>query len=244
MKLKLYLSSEINGDDIGTQLFQIANVVKYEKESKKNNIKRKIIFKKTDNHNWDKMFKGIFKLYNNESFNNIKFEFSDIDNITSLNNIFLTNKYEEYDDNIRDKMIRIIYNNEDLMYDAYYKYRDILDYYGEKTKDDELVALYFDNDIEIDYYVKALDCININNLVIFCKNKEECIYKLSRDKYNIYYVENMNEDSEIILYSMFQHNIISRSYICLWASYISHYDNKIVISPRNNIHHKNITKYI
>ena len=41
MKLKLYLSSEINGDDIGTQLFQIANVVKYEKESKKNNIKRK-----------------------------------------------------------------------------------------------------------------------------------------------------------------------------------------------------------
>jgi len=57
---------------------------------------------------------------------------------------------------------------------------------------------------------------------------------------------NICDGVRLILMSMFKHNIISSSLESLWASYISYYENKIVIAPKEieYIGHKNINIYI
>ena len=67
-----YISSNICGS-LGEQLFQIANVFKFVKESQKNKIRRKVVFKKDENRYWDTIFNGIFKIYDEGVYNNIDF---------------------------------------------------------------------------------------------------------------------------------------------------------------------------
>jgi hypothetical protein len=243
-----YISSNICGS-LGEQLFQIANVFKFVKESRKNKIRRKVVFRKTENRYWDTIFNGIFKIYDEGVYNNIDFiELQD--NLESYydnnSNIKLTNKSNIFHENIKERMVRIIYNDEDLMYGAYYKYRNILDHFGEDTTDNDMVSIEYDNNLDNEYYINGVEHVGIKNLVIFCKNKDECNTIFSNDKYKIYYVESMDAEEEIILFSMFKNNIISGSMNNLWASYISHYDNKIVIAPKimKDSGYKNITTYL
>ena len=226
------LSYDIFGD-LGEQLFQIADVYKFAKESRKNNIRRKIVFKKGNKY-WDTIFNSQFRLYEEGVYNNINFlkvsgDFNKYYNDNS--NIKLDICNYKFCDEVKNKMTKIIYNDEDLMYNAYYKYRDILDYYGSNTKDSDLVCLDYKNDINIEYYKEALKLIDINNVVIFCDKKDNIVNHFD-DKYNIYYIENIDIETGLILFSMFQHNILSYSLECLWASYISHYDMKLVVAPK------------
>ena len=64
-----FLSYDISGD-LGEQLFQLSNIYKFAKESRKNNIKRKIVFKKGNKY-WDKIFSGLFRLYEDGLYNTI-----------------------------------------------------------------------------------------------------------------------------------------------------------------------------
>lgn len=237
-----FLSYDISGD-LGEQFFQLSNIYKFAKESRKNNIRRKIVFKKGNKY-WDTIFCGLFRLYEDGVYNTIEFKevSQDISNYYSeKSNIMLKDTTYEFCDDIREKMTKIIYNNEDLMYKAYYKYREILEYYGKDTKDSDVVCLDYRRGIDINYYKEALNLIDINNLVVFCDKKSDII-DLFDSKYNIYYVENVDIELGLILYSMFQYNILSDNLEYLWATYISHYDVKKIIAPNKLKRYNN--KYV
>jgi hypothetical protein len=165
--------------------------------------------------------------------------------------------FKHIDDTLREKMISIVYSNEDIMYPAYYKYRDILDYFGNNTKDDDMVSLHirrtdylslsnYNYNLDMSYYKEALQIVNKKKVVVFSDDIEWCIdnfndYVNRENIYNIYYVSTkifkedelgIKDDIEFILMSMFKNNIIANSYFSLWASFISYYKSKIIIAPK------------
>ena len=133
-------------------------------------------------------------------------------------------------------MLNIVYNNEDVMYPAYYKYRDILDNFSDKTLDDEMVSLHISKKdlIDIDYYKNSLENMNKKYVVIFTDDiywfSNNILDKINiNSKYNIYYVIENDKSIEFVLMSMFKNHIIEQTSYSLWASYISYYDNKVVL---------------
>ena len=78
----LYTSIDIIGG-LGNQLFQIAYIIYFLRLSKKNKIKRKLIFKYDENEvnnidissirkvYWNTLFKGLFRVLNVNDYNNI-----------------------------------------------------------------------------------------------------------------------------------------------------------------------------
>ena len=249
-----YITININGT-IGEQLFQISNLLSI-KYKKRDVNKVKIILNKNDNNKLNNMFNNVFKFYEYNEYG-----FVNIDNIgeigdASINNVAIKNYKKVFDDDIKNKILDIAYNNEDMMYEAYYKYRDILKHFGDDTTDDDMISLDYKCGNE-EYYKTALNTIDKKNIVIFGNigNNNDNDKKIF-EKYNCYYIDNISDkcDSDnnmcdgvrLILMSMFKHNIISNSLESLWASYISYYENKIVIAPKEieYIGHKNINIYI
>jgi hypothetical protein len=275
----LYTSVDIKGG-LGNQLFQIAYIIYFLRLSKRQRIKRKLVFKSYDDSEpntlelqrktyWNTLFKGLFRTLNIKDFQSIalNIEYNEIEQhkyneppYNTKNNILFTGNYQTFkyiDENLRDKMIEIVYSNEDIMYSAYYKYRDILDHFGSNTKDDDMVSLHirrgdylslsnYNYNLEMSYYKDAMNIANKKNIVVFSDDIEWCIENfdkyVNRDNiYNIYYVSslifkenelNIKDDIEFILMSMFKNNIIANSYFSLWASFISYYKSKIVIAPK------------
>lgn len=252
-----YITININGT-IGEQLFQISNLLSI-KYKKRDVNKVKIILNKNDNNKLNNMFNNVFKFYEYNEYG-----FVDIDNIgeigdASINNVAIKNYKKVFDDDIKNKILDIAYNNEDMMYEAYYKYRDILKHFGDDTTDDDMISLDYKCGNE-EYYKTVLNTIDKKNIVIFGNigNDNDNDKKIF-EKYNCYYIDNISDISDkcdsdnnmcdgvrLILMSMFKHNIISNSLESLWASYISYYENKIVIAPKEieYIGHKNINIYI
>jgi len=249
-----YITININGT-IGEQLFQISNLLSI-KYKKRDVNKVKIILNKNDNNKLNNMFNNVFKFYEYNEYG-----FVDIDNIgeigdASINNVAIKNYKKVFDDDIKKKILDIAYNNEDMMYGAYYKYRDILKYFGDDTTDDDMISLDYQCCNE-EYYKTALNKIDKKNIVVFGNigNDNDNNKKLF-EAHNCYYIDdiidkcdacnNMDDGVRLILMSMFKHNIISSSLESLWASYISYYENKIVIAPKEieYIGHKNINIYI
>jgi hypothetical protein len=277
----LYTSIDITGD-LGNQLFQIAYIIHFLRLSKKNKIKRKLVFKYYDNeidnkvnspllrrYYWNTLFKGLFRVLNTNEYNNIPIPIIH-DEIVSHKyteppsevkyNILFKGNYQTFkyiDDTLREKLISIVYSNEDIMYSAYYKYRDILNYFGNNTKDDDMVSLHIrrtenlsdsinNYNLEMNYYKEAMLIANKKNVVIFSDDIEWCInnfnvYANKEGLYNVYFISDKifkeNElyikiDIEFILMSMFKNNIIANSYFSLWASFISYYKTKIIIAPK------------
>ena len=71
----------------------------------------------------------------------------------------------------------------------------------------------------------------------------------------MYFVEINNVEIEFLLMTLFKHNIIANSTFSLWASYISPYQDKLVIAPKqwyannvsidyNELYHNYITHII
>ena len=286
----LYTSIDIKGG-IGNQLFQIAYIIYFLRLSKRHRIKRKLVFECKDDigtnpleiHRktyWNTLFKGLFRILSVEDFNNIPLNivYSEIEQhkyneppYNAKNNIIFKGNYQTFkyiDESLRDKMIGFVYSNEDIMYPAYYKYRDILDYFGSNTKDDDMVSLHirrgdylslsnYNYNLEMSYYKEAIDIANKKNIVVFSDDIEWCIENfdkyVNRDNiYKVYYVSpsifkenelNIKDDIEFILMSMFKNNIIANSYFSLWASFISYYKTKIVIAPKRWYSFDGCTEY-
>jgi hypothetical protein len=284
----LYTSVEIAGS-LENQLFQLAYMIYFLRLSKTQRIKRRLVFK-NDNPYWNTMFKGLFRVIADDEYNAIPFvkyheaaddaeaEAAEAAAHTyheppykSKEHVLLKGKYQTFnyiDDSLRDKMVNIVYSNEDIMYPAYYTYREILDYFGKDTKDDEMVSLHIrrktgaSRPLLMRYYKEALRLANKKKIVVFSDDIAWCINNLGDYVncdgggigvdgcgYNIYYVKDVSDPTiEFITMSMFQHNIIADSYFSLWASFISYYTTKMVIAPKheysNELYHKYITHII
>lgn len=269
-----YISIE-NNDNIGCQLFNIAYLINILNKSKKNNIKRRIVFRKGNHIYSDSIFKGLFTILDDDKYDKIGFDklsINDIDieslcsstkNIeicdtsTNTRNVAMTFNY--IDKSIKKKILELVYSNEDLMYQAYYMYRDILTFFGENTKDEDIAALHIlkAESKDYDYYYNALSIMNnlkIKNIAVITDDIEWAKTVLNdindindSSTYTLYYVNNAeknNYEIRFILMSMFKNLIVSNNAYdmdSLWASYLSYYDNKKVISIDKNIIHKYIT---
>jgi len=245
MKSYPYISIDLNGS-IGEQLFQIAELCVFKKKSK---IKRKILIKSDDNKILNTIFKNAFKTCSNDKYNLIDFlsiSSNYEDYYSNSNNIKLLEYNRIFNNDIKEKLTYIVYKNEDLMYAAYFKYREILEFFGNNTHDEDIVAIDYCNDYNKEFYINALKIYNKEKIVIFSKEHIDYDTIFSKDKYNIYCVKNIDNETEFILYSMFKHNLISESLNFLWSSYISHYENKKIVAHSNfkNISNNFITHYL
>ena len=283
----LYTTVDISGG-LGSHLFQLAFAIYFLRLSKKQKIKRRLVFKEetsSETSYLNTIFKGLFRFIPEDDYNKIGFNsYHSLDatqqapqasHRTSTHkyieppykareHIVLKGRYNTFKyigEALREKMINIVYSNEDIMYSAYYKYRDILNYFGDNTKDDDMVSLHirrgdylslenYNYNLPMSYYRDALRIVNKKNVVIFSDDIEWCInnfndYANRDDEYNIYYVSSKifsDEElalgatsiasTEFVLMSMFKHNIIANSYFSLWASFISYYKTKIVVAPK------------
>jgi hypothetical protein len=269
-----YISIE-NNENIGCQLFNIAYLINILNKSNRNNIKRKIVFRKGNNIYSDSIFKGLFTVLDDDKYDKIGFEKMSINDIdidieglcsttknieiceTATKNIAMTFKY--IDESVKRRIAELVYSNEDLMYSAYYMYRDTLAFFGENTRDDDVAALHIlkAEDKDYDYYYNALSIMNnlkIKNIAVITDDIEWAKTILNdindindTSIYTLYYVcnaEKNNYETRFILLSMFKNIIISNNPAdmdSLWASYLSYYDNKKVITADKNIIHKYIT---
>lgn len=187
-------------------------------------------------------------------------------------NIFFKGYYQSFlyiDDDIRQDISNYIYSNKELVKKAENVYNKIKLIF--QCLDSEMVSIHFrrtDYILEPDwicnlaedfnYYKDALNTVNKKFLVIFSDDIEWCknyMDKNFNEYKNIYYVQENDVAIEFLLMSMFQHNIIANSTFSLWASFISPYENKIIIAPKNwyakngakswqELYHKYITHII
>lgn len=272
-----YISIE-NDKNIGRQLFNLAYLINVLQSNNNNSIKRKIVFNKHNNLYYETLFKGLFNILDNEKYNSIDFnkiDIEDIDDIDKVNystssNIELYNKnldklsklhtFKDIDSSLRNKIIELVYSNEDLMYAAYYKYRDMLNYFGIYTKDDDVAMMHImkdaDLNIDKDYYNNALSIIKetckVTNIAIITDDinwAKIILNDINYDNnYRFYYIptgEKYDYEIDFLLMTMFKNIIVSSKKDCyadsLWASYISYYENKKVIVPSSI---REIHKYI
>jgi|694.fasta_scaffold100667_3 hypothetical protein len=172
-------------------------------------------------------------------------------------NPVMTFKY--IDETIKRRLLELVYSNEDLMYSAYYMYRGILAFFGENTSDDDIAALHIlkADSKDYDYYYNALSIMNdlkIKNIAVITDDIEWAKTILNdindindTSTYALYYVSNAeknNYETRFILMSMFKNLIVSNNVSdmdSMWASYLSYYENKKVITADKNIIHKYIT---
>lgn len=256
-----YITIE-NDKTIGRQLFKLAYLINILKTKNNENVKRKIVFNKDNKLYYDTLFKGLFNILDNEKYNQIAFEKIDIndvmdimDNINdadTLANIEISyytldklDTFKNIDGSLRNKVIELVYSNEDLMYSAYYKYRDVINYFGNNTKDDDAAVMHFLKGDDTDYYNNALsymkDAYKITNIAVITDDinwAKIALNDINRDNsYSFYYITTGDKDSyeiNFILMSMFKNFIVTDKKECcsdsLWASYISYYENKRVIA--------------
>lgn len=228
---------------------------------------------------WDSLFKDQFKTITNicdipfiKYCDNSSHIFNEnlpynIDANIKFNGFFQSFKY--IDDNLRDKLTHIIYSNEDLMYDAYDEYNNIKKYFGNDVCDDEIVSVHvrrtdyiysqtYHNNLSLDYYKKALSIANKKYVVVFSDDIHWCKTTIDKNLYNfekIYFVDTGIVEIDFLVMSMIKHNIIANSTFSLWSSFISSYDGKQIIAPKewyaamgpkdwNEIYHKYITNII
>ncbi len=275
---------------LGNHLFQIAMLYLYAKHSKK-----KMVFKYQqqlpDRYNlprktfWDTLFKNnstendqltvIGETEYNQIHFNTMYEGHPHKYInlpyTYEGNILFKGYFQSFkyiDDDIRRKMIDLVYSNADLMHDAYNKYNEIKERFG--CDDNDMVSvhmrrtdfIWIDNyhyNLQTDYYKKALETTDKKYIVIFSDDIKWCKENVDKSWYDykdIYFVDINDVETEFILMSMFQHNIIANSTFSLWASFISTYQQpKIIVAPKNwyaekghkeydEVYHKYITHII
>lgn len=220
---------------------------------------------------WNTLFKNQFNVLNENEYNQITFSvFQEQVNYKNLVNFYKKTplnikfngyfqSFRAYDENIRKIMRGYIYSNEELFKkanDSYEKIKSLL----EVTNDDDMISIHIrrtdyvlniehDYCLPFDYYSQALEIAQKKKIVVFSDDIDWCRENFNKDIYNydkIYFVDINDVAIEFILMSLFKHNIIANSTFSLWASYISDYDNKIVIAPKQwlakklNIDHSEI----
>jgi ACT domain-containing protein len=182
LRKQCYITIE-NNKIIGSQLFNIAYLINILKTKNNEHIKRKIVFNKDNKLYYDTLFKGLFNILDNEKYDSIKFKIVDTadilndDNDDAANNIKICKEsldklytFKDIDDELRKKIIELVYSNEDLMYSAYYKYRDVLNHFGNNTTDNDVAVIHFMKNPDVDYYNNALsflrDAYKVTNIAV------------------------------------------------------------------------------
>jgi len=262
----LYITIE-NDESIGRQLFNLAYLINILKTKNNRYIKRKIVFNKDNKLYYDTLFKGLFNILDDEKYRSINFE--TLDTMDTSENIKVSNAsnasndklytFKNIDDSLRTKVIELVYSNEDLMYAAYYKYRDVLNYFGNNTNDDDVAVMHIMKDCDANYYNDALSLMNdvykVTNIAVVTDDinwAKIALCDINRDgNYSFYYItsdEKYSYEINFILMSMFKNFIITDKKECaadsLWASYISYYDNKKIVVSSSISDFQNIHKYI
>lgn len=271
-----YISTDIMGG-LGNQLFQIANVLLYNNYL---NEKKQIVFKNDDKlfnyfnlprkTFWNSLFLNQFKILNETEYNQIKFAIiTEKENHKNLiepftfcpYNILFKGYFQSfkyYDENLRNQMRTLLYSNQNLVNKAKEKYTEIKDFL--KSNNDDLVAMHirrtdyvYHNDyhylLDLDYYKKALDITKDKKIVVFSDDIEWCKLNFSKD---FYFIDINDIEIEFLLMTLFKNNIIANSSFSLWASFISPYDDKLIIAPKtwyaekgpkdwNEIYHNSIS---
>jgi hypothetical protein len=268
----LYITIE-NDESIGRQLFNLAYLINILKTKNNRYIKRKIVFNKDNKLYYDTLFKGLFNILDDEKYRSINFETLDtMDTMDTSKNIKASKAsnasdasddklytFKNIDDALRTKVIELVYSNEDLMYAAYYKYRDVLNYFGNNTNDDDVAVMHIMKDCDADYYNDALSLMNdaykVTNIAVVTDDinwAKIALCDINREgNYSFYYItsdEKYSYEINFILMSMFKNFIITDKKECaadsLWASYISYYDNKKIVISSSISDFQNIHKYI
>jgi hypothetical protein len=268
----LYITIE-NDESIGRQLFNLAYLINILKTKNNSYIKRKIVFNKDNKLYYDTLFKGLFNILDDEKYRSINFETLDTtDTMDTSKNIKASKAsnasnasddklytFKNIDDVLRTKVIELVYSNEDLMYAAYYKYRDVLNYFGNNTSDDDVAVMHIMKDCDTNYYNDALSLMNdaykVTNIAVVTDDinwAKIALGDINRyGNYSFYYItsdEKYSYEINFILMSMFKNFIITDKKECaadsLWASYISYYDNKKIVVSSSISDFQNIHKYI
>jgi hypothetical protein len=269
LRQSLYITIE-NDESIGRQLFNLAYLINILKTKNNSYIKRKIVFNKDNKLYYDTLFKGLFNILDDEKYRSINFE--TLDTMDTSKNIKASNAsnasdasddklytFKNIDDVLRTKVIELVYSNEDLMYAAYYKYRDVLNYFGNNTSDDDVAVMHIMKDCDTNYYNDALSLMNdaykVTNIAVVTDDinwAKIALGDINRyGNYSFYYItsdEKYSYEINFILMSMFKNFIITDKKECaadsLWASYISYYDNKKIVVSSSISDFQNIHKYI
>jgi hypothetical protein len=231
------------------------------------------VFNKDNKLYYDTLFKGLFNILDDEKYRSINFETLDttdtMDTMDTSKNIKASNAsdasddklytFKNIDDVLRTKVIELVYSNEDLMYAAYYKYRDVLNYFGNNTSDDDVAVMHIMKDCDTNYYNDALSLMNdaykVTNIAVVTDDinwAKIALGDINRyGNYSFYYItsdEKYSYEINFILMSMFKNFIITDKKECaadsLWASYISYYDNKKIVVSSSISDFQNIHKYI
>ena len=224
----MYVSCFLS-DTIEEQLFQIAHCYKYKYAFNKKPVFLKSASKfVTPKLISEEDFKSInFKLVNEDS----TYTPEDISENICLIGFFKDIEY--FSNNIRNKMIEFIYENEDYMYDAYDILKSIKNEF--KDQDDNNYAyLYIYNNPDYNFINNALKNINAKYIIIITDNND---FQLKTEK-KIKYVESINDNIKIILMSFLNKGIIDTndSLIGWWGSYIGNNNKEIFVS--NNLDKK------
>lgn len=254
-----YVSCNICGG-IGNQLFQIATTLDYANKYNKTPIFKNIINlynqhgfeRKTQ---WNTLFNNKLNIIHENDFNKIHFNTYNeiINNVYNeipkvRGNLLLNGYFQAYgyiSKKTRENMQHLIYSNEDYMYNAYKLYDEIKKFFG-SDDDNDYVSIHvrrgdyvyiqdFHNVLDLNYYIKAYDIISKEkekNIVVFSDDIEWCKINFKIYDKKIYYVNTNDLCIDLILMSFFKHNILANSSFSWWASYISNYEDKIVIAPR------------
>lgn len=256
---KEYVSCNICGG-IGNQLFQIAVTLSYAKKYDKIPIFKNVIDlynqhgleRKTQ---WSTLFNNTLNVVDEATFNSINFNiYNEIINnvyieIPKMNGNILFNGYFQAwnyisDIKIKKKMQELIYSNSDLMYSAYNKYNEIKKYFGDEDdnsyvsmhvrRSDYLYIQNYHNVLDINYYKEAYNIVSVygaKNIIVFSDDIEWCKNNLKiNDK--MYFVDINNLCVELILMSFIKNNIIANSSYSWWCAYISNYNDKVVVAPK------------
>jgi len=247
-------------------------VFKYEEDLYNNfNLPRKTF--------WHSLFKNQFNVLKADEYNQINF-IPSYERILYKNlmntyikvpfNIQFNGYYQSfrsYNNDIRNIMRRHIYSNDELVTKAKVLYEEIKR--SLNSNDDDLISVHIRRtdyilssdhhyNLQLDYYKKALETANIKKVVVFSDDIQWCKDNINREIYNyddIYFIDINDVAIEFLLMSLFKNNIIANSTFSLWASYISDYENKIIIAPKkwvgikvnadySEIYHEYITNII
>lgn len=256
---KSFVSVAICGG-IGNQLFQIASVLDYSSRANKIPVFLNVL-DLPNAHNyerktqWNTLFSNKLNVIDRERFSKIVFRrYHEKREVTyntiplMYGNIYLTGYYQAYQyisDNTKEIMKSLIYSNDSYMKIAHDMYDKIKHHFNDMS-DDNFVSIHvrrgdylkvseFHTVLNESYYKNAYDKVCENgkkHIVVFsdeidwCKNN----FKITD---NIYYVDINDCCIELILMSLFKHNIIANSTFSWWATFISDYQNKIVVAPKN-----------
>lgn len=194
-------------EELGKQLFQIANLIEYANKNDK-----EIVFKKNDNN---KLFTSLF---DNKSFNLLTEEQFNESNVYLLDNFELS--LDSISPKTRKKIQYLTYTNEDYMYAAYQMYNDIKRTFN-CDDDNNYVAIYCNNNNKYKSFIEeAYKEIGAKYIINFGDSTH------SSEEYK---VKCENKYIQLILMSFFKNHICTEMYESEWAAFVSNCNDKKVI---------------